>query len=181
MNTTAIIAIIVAIVALLVAIWAVWKTQRTKRLRSRFGPEYDYTVQRQGDRRKAETELAQRETKVKHLSIRDLTHREREQFANAWRDQQARFVDDPKLAVLEADRLVTRVMTARGYPTSDYETQAAYASVDHARVIGDYREAHTIAERSQNGQATTEDLRRAMIFYRRLFEELVGSTVLSHN
>ena len=181
MNTTAIIAIIIAIIALAVAAWAVWQTQRSKRLRTRFGPEYDYTVQREGDRRKAEAELAQREAKVKHLHIRDLSHREREQFAAAWREQQARFVEDPRMAVSEADTLVTRVMTARGYPTADYETQAAYASVDHSRVVGDYREAHSIAERSRSGQASTEELRRAMICYRRLFEDLLGSAVLAHN
>ena len=181
MNTTAIIAIIIAVIALAVAVWAVWQTQRSKRLRSKFGPEYDYTVERQGDRRKAETELAHRETEVKHLRIRDLSQREREQFAHAWREQQARFVEDPRLAVMEADQLVTRVMTTRGYPTADYETQAAYASVDHSHVIGDYREAHAIAERSRNGQASTEDLRKAMISYRRLFEDLVGSAVLSHD
>lgn len=181
MNTTAIIAIIIIVIALAVAVWAVWQTQRSKRLRTKFGPEYDYTVQREGDRRKAEAQLAQREAEVKHLPIRDLSQREREQFANDWREQQARFVEDPRLAVLEADRLVTRVMTVRGYPTADYETQAAYASVDHARVVGDYREAHAIAERSRSGQASTEDLRRAMISYRRLFEDLVGSAVLSHN
>jgi FtsZ-interacting cell division protein ZipA len=181
MNVTAIIAIIVAVIALLVAMWAVWQTQRSKRLRTRFGPEYDYTVEREGDRRKAEAELAAREAQVKRLHIRDLTPQERERFASEWRQQQSRFVENPKQAVLEADGLVTRVMTARGYPTADYETRTAYASVDHGRLIGDYREAHAIAERSRNGQANTEDLRRAMISYRRLFEDLTGSAVLSHD
>ena len=181
MDTTAIIAIVIAVVALAVAVWAVWQTQRTKHLRQRFGPEYDYTVQREGDRRKAEAELAQREAKMKHLHIRDLTHREREQFTSAWRDEQARFVEDPRLAVAEADSLVTKVMATRGYPTADYETQVAYASVDHSRVMGSYREAHQIAERSRNGQASTEELRRAMICYRTLFEELVGSPILSEH
>jgi hypothetical protein len=179
MNTTAMIAVVIAVVALAVAVWAVWQTQRTKHLRTKFGPEYDYTVQREGDRRKAEAELAAREAKAKRLQIRELTPQERDEFASAWRDQQARFVEDPAQAVAAADALVSRVMTARGYPTADYETQAAYASVDHARVIGDYREAHAIAERCHRGQVNTEDLRRAMISYRALFESLVGSPVLS--
>ena len=181
MNTTAIIAIVIAVVALAVAAWAVWQTQRSKRLRAKFGPEYDYTVQREGDRRKAEAELAERESKVKHLHIHELTPHERDEFTSAWRDQQARFVEDPRRAVQEADALITRVMTARGYPVADYETTAAYASVDHSRVIGNFREAHSIAERSRNGQASTEELRRAMISYRTLFEDLVGSPVLSRN
>lgn len=180
MNTTAIVAIIVAVIALAVALWAVFQTQRSKRLRTRFGPEYDYTVNREGDRRKAEAELAHREESVKRLHIRELTRAERDQFANAWRDEQARFVDDPAQAVASADALISRVMTARGFPTAGYETQAAYASVDHARVINDYREAHRIAERSRAGQSSTEDLRRAVIGYRALFESLVGSPVLSN-
>ncbi|HLG95266.1 MAG TPA: hypothetical protein VKX49_03020 [Bryobacteraceae bacterium] len=179
MDTTAMVAIIIAVVALIVAGWAVWQTQRSRRLRSKFGPEYDYAVQREGDRRKAEAELVHREEEVKRLHIRDLTHREREEFTNAWKQQQARFVEDPRQAVTEADALVTKVMTTRGYPTADYETQAKYASVDHSRVIGNYREAHAIAERSRAGQANTEELRRAMISYRTLFEDLVGSPVLS--
>ena len=90
------------------------------------------------------------------------------------------FVEDPRGAVESADALVSRVMMTRGYPTADYETQLAYASVDHSRVIGDYREAHRIAERSRNGHASTEDLRRAMISYRSLFEALAGAPVLTH-
>jgi len=178
MNTTAIVAIVVAVIALAVAVWAVWQTQRTKHLRTKFGPEYDYTVEREGDRRKAEAELAHREAKAKRLQIRELTPQERDQFANAWRDEQAHFVENPSQAVAAADALVSRAMMARGYPTADYETQAAYASVDHARVIGDYRQAHAIAERSRAGQASTEELRRAMISYRALFEAVVGSPVL---
>ena len=179
MNAIAIIAIIIAVIALAVAGWAVWQTQRSKRLRTRFGPEYDYTVQREGDRRKAEADLAEREARVKRLSIRELSHHEREEFAGAWRRQQARFVDDPRSAVVEADALVNRVMTARGYPVADFDTQADFASVDHGRVIGNYREAHAIAERSRAGRASTEELRRAMICYRSLFEDLLGTPVLS--
>lgn len=180
MNTTAEIAIVIAIVALVVAGWAVWQTQRSKRLRSKFGSEYDYAVQREGDRRKAEADLTRREEQVKRLHIRDLTHRERDEFSSAWREEQARFVEDPRKAVIEADALVTKVMTTRGYPTTDYETQAKYASVDHSRVIGNYREAHAIAERGRSMEVSTEELRRAMICYRTLFEDLVGSPVLSH-
>ena len=180
MNTTAIIAIVIAVIALAVAVWAVLQTLRTKHLRTKFGPEYDYMVNREGDRRKAEAELVQREEQVRRLPIRDLTPQERDQFTSAWRQQQARFVEEPRQVVLEADALVTQVMKTRGYPTANFDTQAAYASVDHSRVVGNYREAHTIAERSRNGQTSTEELRRAMICYRTLFEDLVGSTVLTH-
>jgi hypothetical protein len=180
MNTTAIVAIIIALIAIGIAAWAVMQVQRTKRLRTKFGPEYDHVVDREGSRRKAEAELTHREEAVKHLHIHELTYAERDQFTRAWRDEQARFVDDPVQAAAAADALITRVMITRGYPAADYETQAAYASVDHARVMNDYREAHRIAERSRAGQASTEELRRAMVSYRALFESLVGTPVLSN-
>jgi hypothetical protein len=134
-------------------------------LRTRFGPEYDYTVNREGDRRKAEAELTRREESVKHLPIRELTYAERDEFTKAWRDEQARFVDQPAQAAASADALISRVMTARGYPVASYESQVEYASVDHGRVMNHYREAPRIAEQSRAGHASTEDLRRAMISF----------------
>lgn len=177
MSTVEIVAIVTAAAALAVAVWALLQTQKTKHLRSKFGPEYDHVVDREGDRRRAEMELAHREERVKKLHIRELTTHERERFSTEWREEQKRFVDDPRAAVSEADTLVTEVMTVRGYPTTDFNTQLADVSVDHARVVGNYRQAHDIAERSRGGQASTEELRRAMICYRALFEDLLGSTV----
>ncbi len=177
MSTTEIVAIVIAVIALAVAVLAFLQTQRTKRLRTRFGPEYDHVVDREGDRRRAEAELSHREERVRKLNIRDLTRQEQKRFADAWRHQQSRFVDDPQAAASEADTLVMEVMAARGYPTNDFSTQVADLSVGHARVMGNYREAHHIAERSRHGEASTEELRRAMICYRELFEDLLGSTV----
>ena len=181
MSIGIIIAIVVAVIAVAVALWALLETQRTKRLRSKFGPEYDHTIEREGDRRRAEAELAHREARVKKLHIRDLTTQERERYADAWRRQQAMFVDDPRRAVLDADTLVTDVMTSRGYPTGDFNTQVADVSVEHARVVDNYREAHGIADRSRRNQASTEDLRRAMVCYRTLFEDLLGARVFERD
>ena len=175
MNTATAIVSVIAVVAIAVAAWAVLRTRNTSRLRSKFGPEYDHLLQSEGDRSRAEAELAHREKRVKKLNIRPLARQERDRFLHAWRKQQSEFVDDPRGAVSEADSLLTEVMTLRGYPTADFETQAADVSVDHATVVNSYREAHRIAERSRSGQATTEDLRQAMIYYRALFEELVGA------
>jgi hypothetical protein len=180
MTTLTTVAIIVAIVALCIALWAVYQVRTTRRLRSRFGPEYDYTVQRNGDRRRAEAELTDREARVKKLQIRRLTREERERFSEEWRRQQARFVDDPSATLTAADELVAEVMTTRGYPAGDFDAHAADISVDHAHVIGQYREAHAIAERNRAGRAETEDLRQAMICYRALFEELVGVPATEH-
>ena len=174
MDTVTVVAIVVSLIALAVAGWALIQVRTTKHLRAKFGPEYDYVVEREGNQHRAEAELTKREAAVKKLHIRDLSPAERERYAEQWRRQQARFVDDPPGAISDADMLVTEVMTARGYPTT------AEASVDHAYVIGNYREAHVIAERNRNGQATTEDLRHAMICYRALFEELLGTRVIEH-
>jgi hypothetical protein len=91
---------------------------------------------------------------------------------------QARFVDAPGGAVTEADQVLRDVMSTRGYPVSEFEQRAADISVDHPLVLEHYRSAHEIAGRQAQGQATTEELRQAMIHYRTLFEELVGEPEL---
>lgn len=179
MSTATFIAIVVALVAIAFAVWAILRMRNTARLRSKFGPEYDNAVQREGGRTQAEAELTKREKRVNKFNIRELSPQERRRFADAWTKEQSRFVDDPKTAVLNADALVIELMTARGYPMSDFETQAADISVDHPHVIGHYREAHDVAELCRGGKADTEDLRRAMVHYRALFEDLLGATVVN--
>lgn len=164
--------VIVAIVAVLAIAWAVIRKRRTEELRQRFGPEYARTVREHGTGR-AETVLTQREKRVEKFSMRDLTLDERERFITDWRVVQSRFVDDPKAAVYEANTLVTRLMQARGYPMSDFNQRAADISVDHPRVVDNYRAAHEIALRERQGEATTEDLRNGLIYYRSLFDELL--------
>src|SRR5215472_1112213 len=174
MNTMTAVAIVIAVIAVVLAIFALVELRKTRHLRSKFGPEYEYEVQRAGNRRKAEAELAGREARVKHLEIRYLKPQEQECFAEQWRREQARFVDNPAEAVTAADTLVTELMKERGYPTT------AEASVDHPQVMSQYREAHELAEMNRRGEAGTEDLRRAMICYRALFEELLGTNAVQH-
>jgi hypothetical protein len=126
-----------------------------------------------GSERKAESKLEDREKRVEKLKIRDLDSTEHERFSKQWESVRSRFVDSPKGAVAEADDLVSSVMKARGYPVSDFDQRAADISVDHPRVVDNYRSAHGIVLRVGKDQATTEDLRTAMIHYRSLFEELV--------
>ena len=128
-----------------------------------------------GDRGKAEAELARRAERVKALHIRPLEPAQRARFADAWRADQARFVDDPTQAVAEADRLVGELMQARGYPVGDFEQRAADVSVDHPHVVENYRTAHDIAVRQARGEADTEALRKAMVHYRALFDDLLDS------
>ena len=177
MNTTALIIVCSVIVIAIVAIVAMifLRKRRSERLRTRFGgAEYDRAVQEGGSRRHAEAGLDKRTDRVESLHIRPLAPGDRARFVESWRRVQARFVDGPGGAVMEADTLLGDVMSTRGYPVSDFEQRAADISVDYPLVLENYRSAHEIAVRQTRGQASTEDLRQAMIHYRTLFEELVG-------
>jgi hypothetical protein len=148
--------------------------RRTTRLRERFGTtEYERALAEGGQRRRAEARLEERAKRVESFHLRELSPTDRTRFVEAWEQVQARFVDAPAGAVAEADQLLGDVMAARGYPMGDFEQRAADISVDHPVVIQNYRAAHAIALSHASGQASTEDLRRAMIHYRVLFEDLV--------
>jgi hypothetical protein len=130
-------------------------------------------IQEHGNQRRAETVLETREKRIECLNIRPLTGKDRDHFVEAWQADQARFVDDPKRAVMEADLLVSEVMKARGYPVADFEQRVADISVDHPHVVENYRAATEIALRQRWGEGTTEELRQAMVYYRKLFDELL--------
>lgn len=147
--------------------------RRSQQLEEKFGTEYKRTVAERGDRRAAESELREREQVRERLDIRPLSERQRERYAEEWRQVQTDFVDNPAGAVGEADRLVAEVMRERGYPVDDFEQQAAVVSVDHPEVVANYREGHTIYLNFDRGDASTEDLRRAMQHYRVLFDDLL--------
>jgi FtsZ-interacting cell division protein ZipA len=169
----------VFIMGLLFVAWIVSRRRRTELLQSRFGPEYERTVREIGTER-AEANLIERKRRVEKLSLRELTAEERERFTTQWRALQSRFVDAPQEAMTEADRLVDQLMQARGYPVSDFEQRAADISVDHPRVVDNYRAARHIAFRYQRGDATTEDLRKAILYYRSLFDELLHDELVAH-
>ena len=174
MSQSALIIVLVVAVVAIVA-FAVSRRRRSEHLKQHFGREYEHALQTTGDRSKAEAELAEREKRVEKLDIRPLDRIERERFAGRWGEVQQRFVDDPPRAVAFADALLGEVMTARGYPVSDFDRRAGDISVDHPAVVDHYRTAHDIAVRHERGQAGTEELRQAMIHYRALFDDLVGA------
>lgn len=167
------IAVIVLIIVLGIALSLRKRRKNTAELRNRFGSEYDRAVLDHGSEHKAEVKLAARETRVENLKIRELGATERERFIADWQTVQSRFVDHPKGAVTEADELISSLMQARGYPVADFDQRAADISVNHPRVVEYYRSAHSVAVRLSGAEATTEDLRTAMIQYRALFDELV--------
>jgi hypothetical protein len=165
--------VLIAIILIGAIVWITLSRVRSQRLRQRFGPEYERTIRTEGNVRKAEAELEARAKRVAKLQIRPLTSTDAQRFDAAWRAIQARFVDDPRGAVTEADRLVGEVMAARGYPVGDFEQRVADVSVDHADVVMNYRAAREIALQHAEGKATTEDLRQAMVHYRALFRDLL--------
>ena len=170
--------IALAVAVILVIAGLAWLYLRKRRnttavLRKKFGPEYDRAVKVHGSERKAEGKLEDREKRVEKLNLRDLDPIEHQRFSKRWESVQSRFIDSPKGAVTEADDLVSSLMKTRGYPVSEFDQRAADISVDHPRVVENYRSAHEIALRVGKDAATTEDLRTAMIHYRSLFEELV--------
>jgi hypothetical protein len=173
-TTTAVILIVVALVIGAAVTFAVLRYRRTHHLRERFGPEYSRMMDETGSRSLAEERLRRREDRVHSYNIHPLAAEERSRFRSEWKKVQTDFVDDPKIAISEADSLLGEVMQARGYPVKDFDQQAADLSVDHPVVVQTYRAAHDVAIRHARGEADTEDLRRAMINYRDLFNELAN-------
>lgn len=171
--------VFVGIAIVLVAGLAIWfyaRQRRSKLLRERFGPEYDRVISEEGDKRRGEGVLEFREKKRDTLHIRPLPESTSREYSARWKSVQAQFVDDPEGSVAKADQLVSEVMNARGYPVGNFEELSDVISVDHPAVVNNYRNAHAIAVGNAKGQTTTEGLRKAMVHYRSLFDELLGDT-----
>jgi hypothetical protein len=173
-STQIAVLVIVAVVVLVLAVGAVFLSRR-RALRARFGPEYDRVVSEREGRIAGERELRDRERRHSELDLRPLDPSSRERHVAAWEEIQVRFVDVPDRAVGQADALVTEVMAERGYPTGEFDQQVADLSVEHAGFLGHYREAHDIHQANERGEATTEQLRQALVHYRALFADLLGT------
>ena len=175
MDTWVCIVIVVVVVIVIVALLAAAaRARRRRELQRGFGPEYDRTLEDTDSRRRAEAELRERVKRHDELELRPLEREERNRYLREWDAVQARFVDQPVGAIRDADDLIQHVMRDRGYPVDDFEQRAADLSVEHADVVDNYRAAHAVSARSASGEATTEELRRAVVHYRVLFEELIG-------
>jgi hypothetical protein len=175
MSTGIIVIIIIIAVIVVAAAIAIMYQARRRQLQQRFGSEYDRTVEEKGSRTKAEAELAGRQRRVAGLDIRPLDPAAQARYAQNWAAIQEQFVDAPQDAVSAAQRLVRTVMSERGYPTEGDDQMLADLSVEHATVLDNYRAADLISQRAADGLASTEDLRQAMIHYRALFQDLLGS------
>jgi hypothetical protein len=174
MSPTQIVVLVIVIVVLAAVGIFAWNAMRRRALRDRFGPEYDRVVEEQDSRASAERELRERERRHAELTLTPLSAESRDRYAQAWEELQVLFVDDPASAVGAADELVTKLVAERGYPTENYDDQLAHLSVEHARTLGNYREAHEIHLANERGEASTEQLRQAVVHYRSLVAELLG-------
>jgi hypothetical protein len=172
-HTQLIFALIFSIAFMLGVGYLLFRRARTRGFRARFGPEYERAILAHGSSRNAEAKLADREAHVRTLKLRDLAGTERERFVAQWRTVQARFVDHPKSAVSEADLLISALLVALGYSRGSFERRAADISVSYPRLMEDYRRANAVAVRPGRADASTEELRKAMIQYHRIFDELI--------
>jgi hypothetical protein len=179
-QTWFIVVAVAVLVVIALAAWFVYQKKQSHRLQQRFGPEYKRAIDQLGSRTKAESELKARQKRVERLHIVPLPPPEVARFSQAWKAVQSRFVDNPKNAVVEADKLVRELMQKRGYPVGDFERRAADISVDHPNVVQNYRAAQAIAMRSERGGADTEELRKAVVHYRALFAELLEVQEAKH-
>ena len=179
-DTLLMLALAVIAVVAVIAIWMYTARRRHTHLREKFGPEYERAVGTTGSTAVAEKSLLEREKRVSKYKLRALTADERTRFNGLWQQVQSRFVDDPAIAVSEADLLVTDLMTTRGYPMGDVNRRDEDLTVDHGHVVGHYRAARDIADRHTRGAASTEDLRQAMVHYRALFADLLEESSHKH-
>jgi hypothetical protein len=166
-------AVVVLIVAGLITRGA--RRARTESLREKYGSEYDHVVKSRRSRTKAEQELIAREEEVQTIQIRPLNASERSRYRDDWSRIETRFLERPTTAVVEADELIADIMRAQGYPMGDFEKHAAHLSVNHPSVVEHYRAGHNAIDANRDGKSTTEELRQAMLHYRSLIHELLGS------
>ena len=178
-QTWIILAAAVALAVVAVGAWF-YRKKQSDRLREHFGPEYDRTVNELNSRTKGESELKAREKRVERLELLALAPPEAARFSEAWKALQGRFVDNPKGVVVQAEQLVRELMEKRGYPMGDFERRAGDISVDHPDDVANYRAAQAIAVRDRQGSADTEELRKAVVHYRALFDELLEVREPSH-
>ncbi|MEH1056338.1 hypothetical protein V6U89_14115 [Micromonospora sp. CPCC 206171] len=180
MSPTQVIVVVLVVLVVVALVAAAVLAGRRRALKRRFGPEYDRVVAEQDSRGAAERELRDRERRHAELELTPLDPGSRARYAAAWEELQVRFVDSPGETVGDADELVSRLIAERGYPTGDFSDQIAHLSVDHARTLTHYRDAHEIRVRNERGEASTEELRQAVVHYRALFADLLGEEPVGH-
>ena len=167
------VAVLLILIVVAVGLYAEHRKKRTAALKNRFGSEYDRAVLKHGSASEAENKLANRTTRVDTFEIRELGVTERERLINDWHTVQSAFRRSPQARRDRSGRPHQRAPRSRGYPIANFEQRAADVSVGYPRIMGSYRIAHDVAVRNGRVDATTEELRTAMIQYRGIFDELI--------
>ena len=182
MDDTVVWILVIAGVVLVAAIaaWLLWRDAQSRRLRERFGPEYDRTMEREsGDRRQAEAVLGERVSRREEFELKPLNPAARDSYAHRWQQVQADFVDRPGPAVHYAQSLLDDLMVERGYPVGDeFDQRVDLISVDHPTVVEHYRVAHRLHHDTRDSgdtAAATEKRRQALVHYRALFADLLDT------
>ena len=166
--------IIAAVVVAALVAWYAWDRSRRTRLKERFGPEYNWAITETGNRRRAESQLAQREIKAKRIREGRLSPSDREKYLAQWKLCQAQFVDDPPGAVSRADQLLAEIMHTRGYSTDNVHERMLDIAAAYPHHSAQYRDAGRILELHSRNQASTDELRNAFLHYRTIFDDLLG-------
>ena len=144
--------------------------RRRTHLKERFGPEYERTVADVG-MGTGERRLGEIESQREEMRIEPLSRAARDRYVDEWHQAESRFVSDPREAAANAERLVQRALHERGYPDGDGELLAALVSVDHPDVAERYRHGHAMLDGSD--AESTENLRKAMLDFRAVLEDVV--------
>lgn len=142
-------------------------------LKDRFGREYDRTVAESGIG-EGEKRLAELERERADLDLRSLPPAARERYLDEWRQAEARFVSDPRDAVRTGERLVIRALAERGYPDdqTDDGRLVTLMSVDHANAADRFRHGRAMLA-NVDGPESTENLRKAMLDFRSVLEDVL--------
>lgn len=178
METWMWIAIAVAVVVVLAVVaYVVVRNRPSGRLKRRFGSEYDRTVEHAESKQQAHEELQGRLERHETYALRSLNDDERASYVDRWKQLQRDFVKEPATGLLEADELLTRLLADVGYPTNSFEQQAADLSAAHPDVADDYRAACAVVRDARDGRAGTEEIRRALLRYRTVFERVAETPV----
>ena len=172
----AVIALIAGIVLLVVA--SKRRNRRRDELSSRFGSEYERTVDRAANRRDAEEDLYDRSRRHAEIRLQPLSNAQTDGFRARFEDLQASFVDAPASAVRAADGIVTEAAVARGYPDGPTSRVLSDVSVDHPEEVAAHRRGQEQLDADAKHGPSTEDLRAALLAARQLFEALVGQAVV---
>ena len=170
-GTIIVIVVVLALVAAAAAVASMLLRRRTAE-RTMLGAEYDRLAGEVGPR-KAQAEFAKRRQRVDGLGLRSLSDERRAAYADQWNVAQEQFIDSPAQSVRAAAAMIAAVTADRGYDVTDHERLLTDLSVYHGRYLDGYRRARKVADRA--GQATTEELRQALLGYRVLFFDLLES------